>query len=122
MDDLSDPDVNYHESSDEDFHPTAQAAEEGSSSDDDQDASARPTRAKGKRKAVADDELDSGDEATIEAARKRRHRKTKSAKLTDDTDDADDEELLLLSDHDLIKTRAQRRVEYVVLLRRQGLF
>ncbi|KAJ4288453.1 swr complex subunit [Kalmusia sp. IMI 367209] len=106
VDDLSDAEANYHESSDEDFNPTAAAADEPSSSDED-DAPAKPTKAKGKRKAAADEELDSGDEVTIEAARKRKAKKRKGAK--------EEEDDLLLSDDGaeggLIKTRAQRRVE-----------
>ncbi|KAF1980302.1 BCNT-domain-containing protein [Bimuria novae-zelandiae CBS 107.79] len=110
QDDLSDAEANYHESSDEDFNPTAVAADEPSSSSDEEDAPAKPARGKGKgkRKAAAIEELDSGDEVTIDAARKRKSKRPKGAK-------ADEEDDLLLSDDGgdggLIKTRAQRRVE-----------
>jgi hypothetical protein len=111
-DDLSDAEANYHESSDEDFHPTTAAVDEPSSSDDEDDAPAKPAKGRAKRKAVADDELDSGDEVTIEAARKRKAKKRKGA-------EAQEEDELLLSDDGgdggLVKTRAQRRVEYVHL-------
>ncbi|KAL5409999.1 hypothetical protein PMIN04_010803 [Paraphaeosphaeria minitans] len=107
VDDLSDAESTYHESSDDDFNPTAVPADDPSSSSDEDDAPAKPTKGRAKRKALADEELDSGDEVTIEAARKRKAKKRKGAK-------ADDAELLL-SDHGgdggLIKTRAQRRVE-----------
>ncbi|KAF2176496.1 BCNT-domain-containing protein [Zopfia rhizophila CBS 207.26] len=73
----------YHESSDEDFNPTAAPVDESASSSD-EDAT-KPTKAKGKRKAPIDDALDSGDEVTIEAVRKRKG--------------------------GLVKTRAQRRVK-----------
>lgn len=111
IDDLDDPDANYHESSDEDFNPTQLPADESSSSDDEETAPAKPARGRGKRKA-ADDELDSGDEVTIEQARKRKAKRRKGAK-----DDAEDDELLLSdegADGGLVKTRAQRKVEYVI--------
>lgn len=108
IDDLSDAEANYHESSDEDFNPTAVPADEPSDSSDEEDApAAKPTKSKRKRKAADDEELDSGDEVTIEAARKRKSKKRKGDKA--------DEDDLILSDDDaeggLIKTRAQRRVE-----------
>ena len=112
VDDLSDAEANYHESSDEDFNPIAVVADEPSSSSDEDDAPAKPTKGRAKRKAVPDDALDSGDEVTIEVARKRRAKRRRGAKA--------DEDELLLSDDDgdggLIKTRAQRRFEYVFLL------
>ena len=108
VDDLSDAEANYNESSDEDFNPTAVAQADASDSSDQEDAPARPTRGRGKRKAPVDEELDSGDEVTIEAARKRKAKKQKSAKVDDDDD-------VLLSDDGgdggLIKTRAQRKLE-----------
>jgi len=106
--DDSDAEANYHESSDEDFNPAAAPADESSASSDEENAPAKPAKGRKKRKAALDDALDSGDEVTIEAARKRRAKKRKGAK--------DDEDDLLLSDDGeggLIKTRAQRRVEYV---------
>lgn len=113
IEDLPDPDEDYHESSDEDFNPTTAPADDSSSSDQ-EDAPAKQTKRKGKRKVPTDDELDSGDEVTIDALRKRRAKKRRG-------EDVDDE--LLLSDDDagaggLIKTRAQRRVEYAYSLPR----
>jgi hypothetical protein len=106
--DLSDAEKDYHESSDEDFNPTAAPANDSPSSSEDEDAPTKPTKAKGKRKAPVDDELDSGDEVTIEQVRKRKAKKRKGQKIDDDD--------LILSDDEggdggLIKTRAQRRVE-----------
>ncbi|KAH6644500.1 bucentaur or craniofacial development-domain-containing protein [Boeremia exigua] len=92
------PEAPYHESSDEDFNPdTAPADDAASSSDED-----APVARKGKRRAPVDDELDSGDEVTIEAARKK---STKRKKGTHDGPASDDEA------GGLIKTRAQRAVE-----------
>ena len=114
--DASEDDENYHESSDEDFNPTVLAAEASSSSEDEGTTEADGSNAasrKRKRKAPSPAELDSGDEMTIEAVRKRRSKKKKGV-----ADGGDDD--LILSDDDeggeggLIKTRAQRRVEYVV--------
>ncbi|KAF2261744.1 BCNT-domain-containing protein [Lojkania enalia] len=107
IEDLLDADDNYHESSDEDFNPNAAQADEASSSSD-EETDTKPSR-KSKRKAPRPEELDSGDEVTIEAARKRRGKKRKGGK-------ADDDEDIFLSDNEggeggLIKTRAQRRVE-----------
>ena len=110
VDDLSDNEANYHESSDEDFNPAVVAADEPLSSSDEEHVPAKPAKGRAKRKAAAAEELDSGDEVTIEAARKRKAKKRKGAK-------ADDEDDLILSDDGgdggLIKTRAQRRVECV---------
>ncbi|KAF1844337.1 SWR1-complex protein 5 [Cucurbitaria berberidis CBS 394.84] len=110
-DDLEDGNEKYHESSDDDFNPETAPVQEVSSSEDEDDATAKPAQRKGKRKAPADEDLDSGDEVTIQAARKKRAKKNK--KGTKDTADED----VILSDDDeggeggLIKTRAQRRVE-----------
>lgn len=113
--DLPDAEVDYHESSDDDFNPTAAAAEETEDSSEEEDATTATKskgKGKGKRKAPVDEDLDSGDEVTIEAARKRKAKKRKGAEAGDDD--------LLLSDEGgeggLIKTRAQRMVEYVVVL------
>lgn len=101
----------YHDSADEDFDPTTAPADESSSSSDEEDAPAKAAQPKRKRKAPAIDELDSGDEVTIEAAKKRKSRKRKGDKGRDEDD-------LMFSDDEggeggLVKTRAQRRVEYV---------
>jgi hypothetical protein len=124
---IEDTTEKYDESQDDDFNPddAPQAGHDSSSSDDD-GASAKPTPRGSKRKAPADDELDSGDEVTIQAARKKQHkRKRKSKKQkkgskghaddNDNNEDDDDDDDLLLSDGEdgLIKTRAQRRVEKV---------
>ncbi|KAF2678037.1 BCNT-domain-containing protein [Lentithecium fluviatile CBS 122367] len=116
LEDLSEAEKDYHESSDEDFNPTAAPADESASSSDEDDAAATAAKAKGKgkgkgkgkRKAPADDGLDSGDEVTIEQIRKRKAKKRKGQK--------DDDDELILSDDEggeggLVKTRAQRRVE-----------
>jgi hypothetical protein len=109
--DASDAEKDYHESSDEDFNPTAAPADDSASSSEDEDAATKPAKAKGKRKAPADEELDSGDEVTIEQVRKRKAKKRKGQKV-------DDDELVLSDDEGgeggLVKTRAQRRVEYVL--------
>ncbi|USP80321.1 hypothetical protein yc1106_07595 [Curvularia clavata] len=100
----------YHESSDEDFDPNAAPAEDASSSEDEDHVTIEPAQRKSKRKALKDEELDSGDEVTIQAARRKRSKK-KGGKASKD-DDAD----LIISDDEggeggLIKTRAQRRIE-----------
>lgn len=106
-DELEEPEVPYHESSDDDFNPDEAPADDVASSEDEEDAAA-PTARKGKRKAPVDEELDSGDEVTIKAARK----KSKKSNKGGEDGDAD----VLLSDDEggeggLIKTRAQRAVE-----------
>lgn len=105
--DESEVDDNYHESSDEDFNPTALAADASSSSDDEELPDATTTNVaprKGKRKGPSLADLDSGDEKTIETAKKRKAKKRKGG-----------EDALLSEDEGgdggLIKTRAQRRVE-----------
>jgi hypothetical protein len=109
-DDLDNADDRYHESSDDDFNPEAAPADEASSSEDEDHVTIEPTQPKGKRKAPADEDLDSGDEVTIQAACRKRAKK-KSKKGT-----KQDEDELILSDDEggeggLVKTRAQRRVE-----------
>lgn len=110
LEDLSDAEEDYHESSDEDFNPAAAPVDESATSSD-EDAPTKPTKAKGKRKAPVNDQLDSGDEVTIEAVRKRKAKKRKGQK-------DDDDDLILSGDEGgeggLVKTRAQRRVEYVL--------
>jgi hypothetical protein len=108
--DLENVDEKYHESSDGDFNPEAAPAEEASSSEDEDHVTIEPTQRKGKRKAPVDEELDSGDEVTIQAARRKRAKKKgrKGGKQ--------DEDALMISDDEggeggLVKTRAQRRVE-----------
>jgi hypothetical protein len=107
-DDDVDNDEKYHESSDEDFNPEEAPVEQASSSEDEDHVTIEPTQRKGKRKAPADEDLDSGDEVTIQAARKKRARKKKKGSK-------EDEELVLSDDEGgeggLIKTRAQRKVE-----------
>jgi hypothetical protein len=112
--DVADADEKYHESSDEDFNPAAAAAsdESSSSASEDEGAAVKPAKGKRKRKVLEPDELDSGDEITIEAAQRGKAKRRKGAK-------ADEDDLLLSDDEGgeggLIKTRAQRRVEYVHL-------
>jgi hypothetical protein len=106
---IADDTEKYDESQDEDFNPNDAPPEEASSSSDEDEAVAKPAPRRGKRKAPVDEELDSGDEVTIQAARKKRSKKQKKGKKGDDADD------LLFSEGEggLIKTRAQRRVEQV---------
>lgn len=108
--DLENADEKYHESSDEDFNPETAPAEEASSSEDEDHVTIEPAQRKGKRKAPADEDLDSGDEVTIQAARKKRAKK-KGKKGSKE----DDDELIISDDEGgeggLVKTRAQRRVE-----------
>ncbi|KAH6872834.1 bucentaur or craniofacial development-domain-containing protein [Alternaria rosae] len=108
--DLENVDEKYHESSDEDFNPEAAPPEEASSSEDEDHVTIEPTQRKGKRKAPADEDLDSGDEVTIQAARKKRAKKKRKKGGNNDGDE------LIISDDEggeggLIKTRAQRRIE-----------
>lgn len=100
----------YDESQDEDFNPDEAVQDgEASSSSDEDAAPTKSTQRSGKRKAPIDDELDSGDEVTIQAARKKKSKKQKKGKKGQDEDD----ELLSDGDGGLIKTRAQRRVEQI---------
>ncbi|KAJ4320956.1 swr complex subunit [Neodidymelliopsis sp. IMI 364377] len=106
-DEDEEPEVLYHESSDEDFNPDSAPADDAPSSSEDEDAA--PSQRKGKRKAPVDDELDSGDEVTIAAAKKAKTKKRKKGSK-------DEEEDLVISEDEggeggLIKTRAQRAVE-----------
>ncbi|KAG9191957.1 hypothetical protein G6011_10691 [Alternaria panax] len=103
-------DDRYHESSDEDFNPDAVPALEASSSEDEDHVTIEPPQSKAKRKAPAGQDLDSGDEATIQAARRKR------AKKRGNKGSKQDEDELIISDHEggeggLVKTRAQRRGE-----------
>ncbi|KAH8728169.1 bucentaur or craniofacial development-domain-containing protein [Phaeosphaeriaceae sp. PMI808] len=111
-DDIEDTNEKYHESDDEDFNPDTAPPEEVSSESDNEDAPSIPTQRKGKRKAPVEEELDSGDEVTIQNARRKKSKKQKKGKKANDEDDE-----LILSDDDgeggLIKTRAQRKVEKV---------
>ncbi|KAF1952167.1 BCNT-domain-containing protein [Byssothecium circinans] len=108
IDDPLDIGDDAQDSSDDDFNPTNAPVYDSASSSSSEDAPAQPVKGKRKRKAPVDDDLDSGDEVTIQAARKRKAKKQKSKHN-------DDEEDLLLSDDGgeggLIKTRAQRRDE-----------
>ncbi|KAF1939917.1 BCNT-domain-containing protein [Clathrospora elynae] len=104
--DVDNADDRYHESSDEDFNPETAPVEEASSDEDEDGVIEKPTHRKGKRKAPADEELDSGDEVTIQAARKKRAKKGTKDKgghvvVSDDEG----------GEGGLIKTRAQRRGE-----------
>ncbi|KAJ4346168.1 swr complex subunit [Ascochyta clinopodiicola] len=108
-DEDEEPEVPYHESSDEDFNPDSAPADDVPSSSEDEDEDAAPVQRKGKRKAPVEPELDSGDEVTIQAARTKKTKKRKKGGKDDDQD-------LLLSDDEggeggLIRTRAQRAVE-----------
>ena len=100
-------DEQYASSEDEDFNPTnAEAGEEDISSSSDDDASqsgaTKARRGTSKRKHVNEDDLDSGDEVTIRQSGRKKKRKA-------DKDEDDDSG----GEGGLIKTRAQRRAEYV---------
>lgn len=106
-DEDEEPESPYRESSDDDFNPDSAPADDIPSSSEDEDAATAPTQRKGKRKAPVDDQLDSGDEVTIEAARKKSKKRSKGSK-------DHDEDLVVSEDEGeggLIKTRAQRAVE-----------
>lgn len=103
-----DPEEEYKSSEDEDFNPDGLEAaqdEDLSSSEDEEVPQPKTKKAPKKRKkaqADAEEELDSGDEATITELRKSKKRKT------DDDEDSGGE-------GGLIKTRAQRKAECVQL-------
>jgi hypothetical protein len=100
-----DQDEEYKSSEDEDFNPEAvEAPPDEDLSSDDQDAPQQQKKVSKKRKKAQVDaeELDSGDEATITELRK-----AKKSKADDDEDSG--------GEGGLIKTRAQRRAEYVKL-------
>ena len=99
-----DQDDEYKSSEDEDFNPDAVEAppDDDLSSDDDEAPQQQKKVSKKRKKAQTDaEELDSGDEATITELRK-----AKKPKADDDEDSG--------GEGGLIKTRAQRRAEYVV--------
>jgi hypothetical protein len=99
----------YDESQDEDFNPDDAPPDDEAATSSDEDTAPATTTSRSKRKAPIDDELDSGDEVTIQAARKKKSKKSKKGRK------GDDDEHVLLSEGEggLIKTRAQRRVEQV---------
>ncbi|KAF1364386.1 hypothetical protein EJ07DRAFT_162174 [Lizonia empirigonia] len=103
-DDDDEPEAPYHESSDEDFNPDSAPADSAASSSDD-DATPAPRRGK---RGLPVSSLDSGDEVTIDAARKKTAKKRKHTPKHDvdllSSSSADD------ADAGLIKTRAQRAV------------
>ena len=101
---MSEDEKDYVESEDEDFKPEAQQADDNvSSSSEDEDVEPAPKKGRAKatpkRKAVLDEDLDSGDEATIQEAKKKKRKKAK-----DDEEESGGE-------GGLIKTRAQRAAE-----------
>jgi predicted small lipoprotein YifL len=97
-----DQDEEYKSSEDEDFNPdTVEAPPDEDLSSDEDDAPQQKKVSKKRKKAQTDaQELDSGDEATIIELRK-----AKKSKVDDDEDSG--------GEGGLIKTRAQRRAEYV---------
>ena len=97
-----DQDEEYKSSEDEDFNPDAVDAppDEDLSSDDDEAPQPKKVSRKRKKTQADAEELDSGDEATITELRK-----AKKSKADDDEDSG--------GEGGLIKTRAQRRAEYV---------
>jgi hypothetical protein len=108
-DDLPDEEDKYRDSEDDDFNPVDIHADESSSSEDEnKDDAPEPLQRKRKRQADEPEGLDSGDEITIEAARKRKAKRQKGGKGKDD-DELEEE----AGEGGLIKTRAQRRVEQI---------
>jgi hypothetical protein len=99
-----DQDEEYKSSEDEDFNPDAVEAPPDDDLSSDEDEAPQPKKVSKKRKKAQIDaeELDSGDEATITELRK-----AKKPKADDDEDSG--------GEGGLIKTRAQRRAEYVCL-------
>ena len=103
------PEEEYDENADEDFNPEAAAADEGASSSSEEGesvpapASKKPQKGQQKRKSEAVDELDSGDEATIQE-RKKKRRKADTGPVEDGESGGEGV---------LIKTRAQRLAEKV---------
>ena len=97
-----DQDDEYKSSEDEDFNPDAVEAPPDDDLSSDEDEAPQPKKVSKKRKKAQTDaeELDSGDEATITELRK-----AKKSKAVDDEDSG--------GEGGLIKTRAQRRAEYV---------
>ncbi|KAF2764065.1 BCNT-domain-containing protein [Teratosphaeria nubilosa] len=109
------PDKEYNEEEDEDFNPEAaqdEAAESSSSEDEDADAAAdKATGSKSnKRKAEAVEELDSGDEATIEERRKGRRKKQKKGEDGGDAPGGEQDEDSG-TEGGFVRTRAQRTAE-----------
>lgn len=105
---MDEDEKDYVESEDEDFNPevATNADENVSSSEDDEDDQApqkKPKKQTAKRKADADDELDSGDEATIQEARRKKRRKDKDKAKGSDEESG--------GEGGLVKTRAQRAAE-----------
>lgn len=98
----TDQDDEYKSSEDEDFNPDEIEAPQDEDLSSDEDEAPQPKKASRKRKKAQQDaeELDSGDEATIKELRK-----AKKSKTDEDEDSA--------GEGGLIKTRAQRRAEYV---------
>lgn len=110
---ISDPEAEYDENADQDFNPDAAGAEEdasSSSSDEEQQStkiptSKQPKRGARKRKPDATlDDLDSGDEATIQERKSKKRKKDTSAAQEDEESGGEG---------GLIKTRAQRLAEKV---------
>ncbi|KAF2757183.1 BCNT-domain-containing protein [Pseudovirgaria hyperparasitica] len=100
----------YDSASDEDFNPDSAPQDDVSSSSEDEAAANQPSAKSKKRK--NDAELDSGDEATIQARRKATKKRKKGSKEAG----GDDDDIVVFSDDEggeggLIKTRAQRRTE-----------
>ncbi|CAA9960975.1 SWR1-complex protein [Pyrenophora teres f. maculata] len=109
-DDLDNIEEKYDESADEDFNPDVAPVPDTSSSEDEDHITIEPAQRKGKRKAPVEDDLDSGDEVTIQAARRKRPKKKgkKGNKQDEDGFIASDDEG---GEGGLVKTRAQRRGE-----------
>ncbi|KAK4545377.1 hypothetical protein LTR36_003557 [Oleoguttula mirabilis] len=97
----------YDENADEDFNPEQAAADDdGSSSDDEEVAAAKPSKEFKKRKSEAVDELDSGDEVTIQEQKRKRKKKKEKEAATADGEESGGE-------GGFVRTRAQRHAETV---------
>lgn len=88
----------YNSAEDEDFELDAAQDESELSSEEDESAEPAKKRKTGKQTSIPEEELDSGDEATIRKARERRNKKRKGKKgkgkqaAEEDDLDLDDEE------------------------------
>lgn len=88
----------YNSAEDEDFELDAAQEESELSSEEDESAEPAKKRKTGKQTSIPEEELDSGDEATIRKARERRNKKRKGKKgkgkqaAEEDDLDLDDEE------------------------------
>jgi hypothetical protein len=103
------PDKEYNEEEDEDFNPEDGGEDAASSSSEDEDEPTVQNTTKAqphKRKADVLDELDSGDEATIQERKKKRKKKGKDKEVAEAEEDDDSG-----AEGGFVRTRAQRLAE-----------